>query len=47
MFNRGRIEGEFNSHNIDSGIEELMIYMMSLDDIDMTWIIIMREMGTI
>ena len=35
MFNRGGIEGEFNSHIIGSEIEELMIYMMSLDDIDM------------
>ena len=36
MFNRGWIEVEFNSHRIGSGSEELMIYMMSLDDyIDM------------
>ena len=36
MFNWGWIEGEFNSHRIGSGIEELMIHMMSLDDdIDM------------
>ena len=48
MFNRGRIEGEFNSHKIESGNEELMIYMMLLDDdIDMNWWIIMREMRTI
>ena len=36
MFNWGSIEGEFNSHRIESVDEELMIYMMSLDDdIDM------------
>ena len=36
MFNWGRIEGEFNSHITISGSEELMIYMISLDDdIDM------------
>ena len=35
MFNRGWIEDEFNSHKIESVCEELMIYMMSLDDIDM------------
>ena len=35
MFNRGRIEDEFNSHKIVSGIEELMIYMIELDDIYM------------
>ena len=35
MFNRGRIEDEFNSHRIGSGSEELMINMMTLDDIDM------------
>ena len=36
MFNWGRIEDEFNSHNIGSEFEELMIYMMRLDDdIDM------------
>ena len=28
MFNRGRIEDEFNSHIIESGNEELMNYMM-------------------
>ena len=36
MLNRGRIEDEFNSHRIESGGEELMIFMMGLDnDIDM------------
>ena len=35
MFNRGGIESEFNSHKIESGSEELMIYMMSLGDIYM------------
>ena len=35
MCNRGSIEGEFNSHKIVSGIDELMIYMMRLDDIYM------------
>ena len=35
MFNRGRIEGEFNSQRIVAKYEELMTYMMSLDDIDM------------
>ena len=35
MFNRGSIEDEFNSHKIVSECEELMIHMMSLDDIDM------------
>ena len=35
MFNWGWIEDEFNSHNIGSGNEELMIYMIQLDDIDM------------
>ena len=35
MFNRGGIEGEFNSHRIVAGSEELMIYMMRLDDIYM------------
>ena len=35
MFNRGRIEGEFNSHRTGSGIEELIEYMMELDDIGM------------
>ena len=35
MFNRGSVEGEFNSHIIGSGSEDLMIYMMSLDDIYM------------
>ena len=36
MFYRGWIEVEFNSHRIVSGIEELMIYVMLLDDdIDM------------
>ena len=34
MFNRGWIEDEFNSHRIRSGNEELMIYMMELDDTD-------------
>ena len=35
MFNWGWIEVEFNSHIIGSGSEELMIYMMPLnDDID-------------
>ena len=33
MFNRGWIEGEFNSHIIEFGIEELMIQMMLLDDV--------------
>ena len=48
MFNRGRIEVEFNSQNTWSGIEEFMLYMMRMDDdIDMNWWIIMREMGTI
>ena len=47
MFNRGSIEDEFNSHIIVSEYEELMIYMISLDDIYMNWIIIMREMVTI
>ena len=28
MFNWGWIEGEFNSHRIGSGSDELMIYMM-------------------
>ena len=32
MFNRGSIEGEFNSHIIESDSEELMIQMISLDD---------------
>ena len=32
MFNWGWIEGEFNSHKIVAGSEELMIYMMWLDD---------------
>ena len=31
MFNRGWIEGEFNSHIIESGSEELMIYITELD----------------
>ena len=31
MFNWGWIEGEFNSHKIGSGSEELMIYMMSVN----------------
>ena len=35
MCNRGRIEDEFNSHNIGSVCEELMIYMIELDDIYM------------
>ena len=35
MFNRGGIDDEFNSHSIGSGCEELMIYMIELDDIDM------------
>ena len=35
MFNRGRTEGEFNSHRIGSESEELMINMMILDDIYM------------
>ena len=35
MFNRGWIEDEFNSHKIGSECEELMIYMMRLDDIYM------------
>ena len=35
MRNRGGIESEFNSHKIVSGSEELMIYMMRLDDIYM------------
>ena len=35
MFNRGWIEDEFNSHRIVAGNEELMIYMIKLDDIDM------------
>ena len=35
MFNRGRIEDEFNSHRIESEFEELMIYMIELDDIYM------------
>ena len=35
MFNWGWIEGEFNSHVIGSGIEELMIDMIPCDDIDM------------
>ena len=35
MFNRGRIEGEFNSQNIVAECEELMTYMMELDDIYM------------
>ena len=43
MFNRGRIEDEFNSHRIVSVYEELMINMMSLDDIYMNWIITMKE----
>ena len=33
--NRGGIESEFNSHKIVSVSEELMIYMMRLDDIYM------------
>ena len=47
MFNWRGIEDEFNSHKIGSGIDELMIYMMSLDDIYMNWLIIMREMVAI
>ena len=36
MFNWGWIEDEFNSHIIESESEELMIYIMELDDdIDM------------
>ena len=35
MFNRGWIEDEFNSHRIESACEELMIYMMKLNDIYM------------
>ena len=35
MFNRGWIKDEFNSQRIVSGSEELMIYMMRLDDIYM------------
>ena len=35
MFNRGRIEGEFNSHIIGSEIEELMAFMIEFDDIYM------------
>ena len=35
MFNRGRIEDEFNSQKIESECEELMIYMIELDDIYM------------
>ena len=35
MFNRGWIEVEFNSHIIESGADELMKYMMILDDIYM------------
>ena len=46
MLNRGSIEGEFNSHRIVSEFEELMIYMIELDDIYMNWLIIMREMKT-
>ena len=38
MFNRGRIEDEFNSHKIVSECEELMIYMIELDDIYMNWL---------
>ena len=39
------LENNFNSHIIGSGSEELMIYMLWLDDnIDMNWSIIMREM---
>ena len=44
MFNWGWIEDEFNSHRIASVYEELMIYMMPLDDIDINWCITMREM---
>ncbi len=32
-FNRGSIEGEFNSHRIASGSEDLMNYLMELNDI--------------
>ena len=32
MFNRGRIENEFNSHMVESRKKELIIYMMSFDD---------------
>ena len=35
MCTRGSIEGEFNSHRVGSGNEELTIYMMSLGDIYM------------
>ena len=35
MFNRGRIEDEFNSHRIVAVYEELMMYMIELDDIYM------------
>ena len=35
MFNRRSIEDEFNSQNIVAECEELMIYMMRLDDIYM------------
>ena len=35
MFNRGWIEGEFNSHIIEADSEVLMIYMIELDDDDM------------
>ena len=35
MFNRGRIEGEFNSQTIVSESEDLMKYMIQLDDIYM------------
>ena len=35
-FNWGRIKDEFNPHRIESEFEELMIYMIQLDDdIDM------------
>ena len=34
MFNWGSIEGEFNPQNIESGIEELLVYMIELDDDD-------------
>ena len=44
MFNRGRIEDEFNSHKIVSECDELIIYMIESDDIYMNRLIIMREM---
>ena len=51
MFNRGRIEDEFNSYIIGSGGEEFMIYiyiyMIGIDEFCLNLGTMMREMRTI